>query len=75
LTIVTTAVYIAGAFSKDREERIFEHTTLIELRFFKQEKTLLHFLRSRSIWSFQRIHQELNFCILLELWNWLHIST
>jgi len=45
LTVVTTTIYIAGAFSKKKiGERIFEHTTLIELRFFKQEKTLPHFL-------------------------------
>jgi len=42
---------------------------------FQSKRKRYHFLRSRSIWSFQRIHQELNFCILLELGNWLHIST
>jgi len=44
LTVVTTTVYIAGVFSNERyTERILEHTSLIELRFFKARENATSF--------------------------------
>ena len=45
------------------------------LHWFDLRENATTLFEIKIIWSFQRIHQELIFCILLELGNWLHIST